>query len=120
MMAAPVPFATKIHVRSNVGNWGMTGLVMLIASFVDRDPVRTMVGDGFRSNPRARSYRRRDGGDQNGDGRRVPRHCSGRQHRLHIAVTLAETLFALGDVALAWTIREGARMAAVRAHHSVR
>jgi hypothetical protein len=31
------PFATKIHVRSNVGNWGMTGLVMLIASFVDPD-----------------------------------------------------------------------------------
>jgi hypothetical protein len=35
------PFATKIHVRSNVGNWGMIGLVMLIASFVDRDPLRT-------------------------------------------------------------------------------
>jgi hypothetical protein len=37
-----------------------------------------------------------------------------------VAVRLAETLFALGDVALAWTIREGARMAAVRAHHIFR
>ena len=37
-----------------------------------------------------------------------------------VAVRLAETLFALEDVALAWTIREGARMAAVRAHHSFR
>ena len=37
-----------------------------------------------------------------------------------VAVRLAETLFALGDVAPAWTIRDGARMAAVRAHHSFR
>jgi hypothetical protein len=52
------------------------------------DPVRTMVGDGFRSNPRARSYRRRDGGDQNGDGRRAPRPCSGRPaSRLHRSQT---------------------------------
>jgi hypothetical protein len=37
------PFATKIHAQSNVGNWGMTGLVMLIASFVDPDPLAAEV-----------------------------------------------------------------------------
>ena len=36
------------------------------------------------------------------------------------SVRLAETLFALGDVAPFWTIQEGARMAAVRAHHIFR
>jgi len=44
--------------------------------------------DGFRSNPRAPSYRRRDRGDQNGDGRQAPRPCSGRPaSRLHSSQT---------------------------------
>jgi hypothetical protein len=37
------PFATVTDVRSNVGNKGMTGLVMLIASLVDPDPSETLV-----------------------------------------------------------------------------
>ena len=61
---------------------------MITSKLSGPDPVRTMVGDGFRSNPRARSYRRRDGGDQNGDGRRAPRPCSGRPaSRLHSSQT---------------------------------
>jgi hypothetical protein len=34
-------FAAQIDVRSYVGNWGITGLVMLTVSFVDPDPQPT-------------------------------------------------------------------------------
>jgi hypothetical protein len=65
-----------------------TGRDVLTLSSSPSDPERTMVGDGFRSNRRSRSYRRRDRGDQNGDGRRAPRPCSGRPaSRLHSSQT---------------------------------
>jgi len=53
--------------------------------------------------------RRRDGGDQNEDGRRATRE----------SVRLAETVSSW-HVSPSWTIEEGARMAAVRAHHIFR
>ena len=37
------PFAAQIDVRSYVGNWGITGLVMLTVSFVDPDPEATLM-----------------------------------------------------------------------------
>ena len=119
-----------------IGSRGNCGRDVLALSLTGCDPVRTMVGDGFRSNRRSRSYRRRDGGDQNGDGRRAPRPCSGRPaSRLHSSQTpprrclgelatrdsvrLAETV-SPWHVSPSWTIEEGARMAAVRAHHIFR
>src|SRR5438132_6455884 len=75
------------------------------------DPVRTMVGDGFRSNPRARSYRRRDAGDQNGDGRRAPRPCSGRSaSRLRSSRTPSAMLEGTCDARFSQAGRDGLRL----------
>jgi hypothetical protein len=38
------PFAAQNDVRSYVGNWGITGLVMLTVSFVVPDPFQTSIG----------------------------------------------------------------------------
>jgi hypothetical protein len=38
------PFAAPNDVRSHVGNWGLTGLVILIVSFVESDPKAKSTG----------------------------------------------------------------------------
>ena len=76
------------NVRFHGRCWTRTGRAADIAKPTFMTQCGQWLGMAFVSNPRARSYGRRDGGDQNGDGRRAPRPCSGRPaSRLHSSQT---------------------------------